>query len=173
MEYKKIFADAVANVQRCNLETDQSSKLSLFGFLHNYVLAARAKDAANTAALEKLLQFVHRMPAGKRYMGLKTTDIQTIITALLWDEKTGKLHSELAKYKYDDLLQYLEICKRVFQTQYHPPARQEQAPKVKDEDELMRQKLLDGDKEAADYICNNQSRFSLMEIRCAEAVLKR
>jgi hypothetical protein len=183
MDYKTIFNDALSSASVCELNTNESSKLSLFAFMHNYVLAAQrlalqGSEPSSTEALSKLLLLVIKMPRGKRYMGLKTEDIQATVQALLCDEQ-GKLHSELLDYEYTDLLQYLEICKRVFHTGYKPTegfSSLTETPVQKDEVALpwsekeLAELLFNGDKEAATYILEHQTSFSSIQIKIATSV---
>jgi hypothetical protein len=183
MESIKIFNDALRNTATLGLDTDESSKKSLFGFLVNLADAARALDGGGAEFIAEgqgkaLFETMLKFPDGKRYMGLKTTDLHEIIRALFADSH-GKLFGNFGKYTYDDLLLYIEYCKRIFITGYLPAKKTNTANAASSNSsrkwtkEELAQLLFDEDREAAKYVIENQSTFELMEIAFAKSILRK
>jgi hypothetical protein len=177
METIKILDDALRNTATLDLDTNESTKKSLFGFLSTLTNAARAldgdgaefvADGQGKALFETLLKF----PEGKRYMGLKTSDLRKIIVALFSDSH-NKLFGNFGKYTHDDLLLYIEYCKRIFITGYFPNTGStvSSGSSRKWTKEELAQLLFDKDRETAKYVVENQDAYDLMEMVFANSVL--
>jgi len=181
MEYIKILDDASRNTANLDLDTNESTKKSLFGFLSNLTDAARALDEDGAEFIAEgrgkaLFETLLKSPERGKYMGVKMSDLHIIIVALFLDSH-NKLFEDFGKYTYDDLLLYIEYCKRIFITGYFPAKKANtnntasSGSSRKWTQEELTQLLFDKDFETAKYVVENSSAFEPMEIAFAKSVL--
>jgi hypothetical protein len=120
MEYQDVFQDAMRNVLLRKLdEPDERGyeKNSVFSVFINLALAAKHKNASSLDVYRNLLNTVISMKVDdrtRRYMNVNVTYLKMAIEVLFNADSRGILVG-FKGYGYDDLLQYLEICKRVYQ----------------------------------------------------------
>ena len=120
MQYQDILQHAIYNTAAYSRNRSSNDLLSVFGLLSNIILAAKRADNETLNPCRKLLTAILNMPAPRhntRYMGVQIRDTQYAIETLLCDEKKRVLVG-FSGYTYDDLLQYLEICKRAYYSRF-------------------------------------------------------
>ena len=185
MDYNDVFQNALNNTSTLSLPRSESDKTSLFGVINNLVLAARRADRVSLEPLRKLLESIMKIPSNNnnyRYMGVKVADLQTVIKALLCDERERILY-EFIDYKYDELLQYLEICKRAWQAEYKKssvpikPSVANANANVKKKPipckfEELTERLIVKDIDVAEWIISNRSECTTVQVSMAENVLR-
>ncbi|MDR1157418.1 MAG: hypothetical protein LBK75_03805 [Oscillospiraceae bacterium] len=123
MEREKILKHALRHSQEIDFKKagSDSEKRSLFGLLHSLLQAANKEAATKGIPLQnhrEVLEKVLKLPDGKRYMGLKTIDIKYLVETLFGKSGSVLDKVEFKGYDHDDLIAYLEVCRRMFFSKY-------------------------------------------------------
>jgi len=184
---EKILRLALKNAPslRHELDMSESSKTSLFGFLQNYVGAARSSETETMESCKKLFGALLMPPDKKkyennRYFGLKLGDINTMIRILLCDGKGNVLGKGFECIKDDeDLVLYIEYCRRSFLAEYPPETETFSSRSVtppvsprKYTTSELPALFLAKDKEVAAEVVNNSNQYEPSEVLFAKGVLK-
>ncbi len=133
---KKMLYFALRQMNGFSLEgSNHGDNRSIFSLIDALIRSA-AGDAMNDCRkpLAAVLRIKTKIP-NKKFMGCKLKSLQQTIETLFGDSKSLLSEQKFGGYNRSMLLEYLEICRRIFISKYIKAVKQSPSEKITVEDE--------------------------------------